>query len=86
MKSEDKEKRDTEIIETQTDIIGVDSISRVRTILVNNFCNIAKKFPGQTLDEISEMKEAFDMIGIFDKCCENAGFILDEDTGFYKIK
>ena len=46
----------------RTDMIGIDSISRVRSILLSNFCKIAKEHPHKKYDEVPEMKEAFDMI------------------------
>ena len=70
----------------RTDIIGEDSINRVRMILLSNFCKIAKKYPDKTYDKIPEMKEAYDLVDNFDKACEIAGFELDDDIGFYKTK
>ena len=70
----------------RADIIGVDSISRVRSILLSKFCKIAKEHPHKKYDEVPEMKEAFDLVDNFDKACEAAGFELNEETGFYKIK
>lgn len=70
----------------RTDIIGVDSINRIRPTLLRNFTNIARKYPNTMLDDIPEKKEAFDLITNFDKACEIAGFELNNDTGFYKIK
>lgn len=58
----------------RNDMIGVVSISHIRNILIGKFCNITKKNPDKTYDEIPEMKEAFEMVDMFDKACEFAGY------------
>lgn len=70
----------------RTDIIAVDSISYVRMILVSNFCKIAKKYHGCTIDDVPEMKEAFDIVNNFDNACETAGYKLNDDKGIYEFK
>jgi len=70
----------------RNDVIGVDSISYVRNILIGKFCNIAKKNPNKTYDEVPEMKEAFEIADMFDKACEFAGYKFNEETGIYEIK
>ena len=69
----------------RNDVIDVDSITYVRNILVGKFCNIAKKNPGKTYDEVPEMKEAFEMADMFDKACEFAGYKFNEEKGIYEI-
>lgn len=63
----------------RTDIIPRDSISDIRIILVNKFCDIAKKYNNCTIDDVPEMKEALDMVNMFDKACEFAGYKFNED-------
>ena len=69
----------------RNDVIGVDSITYVRNILVSKFCNIAKKNPDKIYDEVPEMKEAFEMADMFDKACEFAGYKFNEEKGIYEI-
>ena len=69
----------------RNDVIGVDSITYVRNILVNKFCNIVKKNPGKICGEVPEMKEAFEMADMFDKACEFAGYKFNEEKGIYEI-
>lgn len=68
----------------RTDIIGRDSVSFCRALLIGKFCNIAKNNPDKTLDEVPEMKEAFDMADMFDKACESVGYKFNEDRGIYE--
>ena len=70
----------------RTDIIPRGSISHIRIILVNKFCDIAKKYSNCTIDEVPEMKEAFDMVDMFDKACEYAGYKFNYDKGIYEFK
>lgn len=69
----------------RNDVIGVDSITYVRNILVGKFCDIAKKNPDKIYDEVPEMKEAFEMADMFDKACEFAGYKFNEEKGIYEI-
>lgn len=67
----------------RTDIIQRDSISFCRMLLVEKFCNIAKKHTNKIIEEVPEMKDAYDMIDMFDKACESIGYKLN-DNGIYE--
>lgn len=69
----------------RNDVIGVDSITYVRNILVGKFYNIAMKNPDKIYDEVQEMKKAFEMADMFDKACEFAGYKFNEENGIYEI-
>ena len=70
----------------RTDIIGVDSISFIRRILVSKFVKIARLYPNTVIDDVPEMKQAFDMIVNFDEACESAGYVYDDENGIYVMK
>lgn len=68
----------------RTDVIQRDSISFCRMLLISKFCNIAKKHNEKTMDEVPEMKEAYDAINNFDKACESVGYKYNEEMGKYE--
>ena len=70
----------------RTDTIGVDSISYIRRILIRNFHNITRRYHNVTISDVPEINEAFDMIVNFDKACESAGWVFDNENGIYVMK